>query len=367
MARFKEEYNRRRIYSSVTAAALFGLGYMSFMMALSGSGDDDQGENIVEKDDMSRWTRAMRFTIPGTDYMFQLPWGFGKGAFSAWGAQVAAYNAGVQDLKDTLGNSITIGMDSFIPVPASRIPVSKDPKTTAYAITDTVAPTVTRPVFEWMINTNGLGMEIQNIQASRGGKTPDAFTGRANIPEYYKDTSEWLFKNSDGKVDVSPDILHFFASSYMNGISLLGQNLENASLLTAGDKEFNAKTDTIVLNSFIGTRSDWYSREFNRVEQKIKDTAQILEGFKTIDEYNEYVNRHPSHEGLVKEYQKDVNGSLKDLRTERKNILNNRSLDRKERDELLRQNKLTQQYVKAQFIAKYKMFDESLKTELDKD
>jgi hypothetical protein len=367
MAKFKEEYNRRRIYSSVTAAALFGLGYMSFMMALSGSGDDDQGENIIEKDDMTRWTRAMRFTIPGTDYMFQLPWGFGKGAFSAWGAQVAAYNAGAQSLTDTLGNSITIGMDSFIPLPVSRIPVTKDIKTTGYSIFDTIAPTVTRPVFEWFINTNGLGMEIENLQASRGGKTPDAFIARANIPQYYKDTTEWLFENTDGKVDVSPDIMHFFASSYMNGISLLGQNLENAALLAAGDKEFNAKTDTIILNSFIGTRSDYYSREFNRVEEKIKEKKQILGGFDTLNKYNDYLARHPNDEGLVQEYEQDVNGELKGLRSERKRIANDRTISNVERTQQLKDNKLAQQYVKAQFIAKYKLFDEDLKTALDKD
>jgi hypothetical protein len=367
MAKFKEEYSRRRVYSAITAAALFGMGYMSYMMALSGSGDDDQGENIVEKDDLSRWTRAMRFTIPGTDYMFQLPWGFGKGAFSAWGAQVAAYVNGSQSLTDMLGNSITIGMDSFIPVPASRIPVTKDIRTTGYSLVDTVAPTVTRPVWEWFINTNGLGMEIQNLEASRGGKTPDAFISRANIPQYYKDTTEWLFENTDGKVDVSPDIMHFFASSYMNGISLLGQNLENAALLAAGDKEFNAKTDTIILNSFIGTRSDYYSREFNRVEEKIKEKKQILGGFETLDQYNEYTSRHPYDEGLVQEYEQDVNGELKGLRSERKRIMNDRTISNKERTEQLKDNKITQQYVKAQFIAKYKSFDESLKTSLDKD
>jgi hypothetical protein len=367
MAKFKEEYSRRRVYSAITAAALFGMGYMSFIMALSGSGDDDQGENIVEKDDMSRWVRALRFPIPDSDFMFQLPWGFGKGAFSAWGAQVAGYVSGTQSLSDMLGNSVTVAMDSFIPVPASHIPVTKDIKTTAYSILDTISFTALRPIFEWLVNTNGLGMEIQNLEASRGGKTPDAFISRTNIPQYYKDTTEWLFENTDGRVDVSPDIMYFFASSYMNGITLLGQNLENAALLSAGDKEFNAKTDNIILGSFIGTRSDYYSREFNRVEEKIKEKKQILGGFETLDQYNEYTSRHPYDEGLVQEYEKDVNGELKGLRSERKRIMNDRTISNKERTEQLKDNKITQQYVKAQFIAKYKYFDESLKTSLDKD
>jgi len=367
MAKFKEEYNRRRIYSSVTSAALFGLGYMAFMMALSGSGDDDLGENIIEKDDMSRWTRALRIPIMGTDFMFQLPWGFGKGAFSAWGAQVAAYNAGTQSLSDMLGNSITIGMDSFIPVPVSRIPLTKDVRTTAYSLVDTVAPTVTRPVWEWFINTNGLGMEIQNLQASRGGKTPDAFIARANIPEYYKETSEWLFQNTDGNVNVSPDIMHFFASSYMNGINLLGHNLENGAMLAAGDKEFNAKTDTVVLNSFIGTRSDYYSREFNRVEEKIKEKQEKLEGFDILDERLQYEARHPHDATIVDHYNKDVNKELKKLRSERKDIINDKRLSYTERQDLLKRNKFNQQYLKRNLIADYKYFDEDLKTALDKN
>jgi hypothetical protein len=364
-AKFKEEYNRRRIYSSVTSAAVFGLGYMGFMMALAGAGDDDQGENITEKDDMARWTRALRIPIPGTDYMFQLPWGFGKGAFSAWGAQVAAFNAGTQSFSDMLGNSVTIGMESFIPIPASHIPVSKDIRTTAYAITDTVMPTVLRPVFEWMINMNGLGMEIQRLGSM--GSTPDAFSSRVNIPQYYKDTAEFLFEETGGIVNVSPDLLHFLGSSYINGVSLLGQNLQNASILAAGDKEFNAKTDTFILNSFVGTRADFYSREFNRIEEEIKAKKERLAGFETLDKYNEYTARHPDDVGLIEEYEKDVNGDLKSLRSERKRIMIDRNISDMERTEQLKENKLNQQYIKAQLIARYKSIDESLKTAIDKD
>lgn len=365
MAKFKEEYNRRRIYSSLTSAALAGMGYVSFMMALAGSGDDDQGENIVEKDDMSRWTRAMRIPIPGTDYMFQLPWGFGKGAFSAWGAQFAAYNAGTQSFADMFGNSVTIGMESFIPIPASHIPVSKDVRTTAYSITDTIAPTVLRPVFEWMINMNGLGMEIQRLGSM--GSTPDAFSSRVNVPQYYKETAEFLFKETGGLVNISPDLLQFFSSSYINGISLLGQNLENAALLAAGDKEFNAKTDTFILNSFVGTRADYYSREFNRIEQEIKAKKERLSGFETLDKYNEYVASHPDDVGLIEAYEKDVNTDLKKLRSERKQIMLDKNISEMERTQELKDNKLNQQYIKAQLIAKYKYLDESLKTAADKD
>jgi hypothetical protein len=364
-AKFKEEYNRRRIYSFITSAALFGLGYMSYMMALAGAGDDDQGENITEKDDMARWVRALRIPIPGTDYMFQLPWGFGKGAFSAWGAQFAALNAGTQSFADTFGNSVTIGMESFIPIPASHIPVSKNVRTTAYSITDTIAPTVLRPVFEWMINMNGLGMEIQRLGSL--GSTPDAFSSRVNIPQYYKDTAEFLFEATGGNVNVSPDLLHFFASSYINGISLLGQNLQNASILAAGDKEFNAKTDTFILNSFVGTRADFYSREFNRIEEEIKAKKERLAGFETLDKYNEYTARHPDDVGLIEAYEKDVNTDLKKLRSERKRIMLDKNISEMERTQELKDNKLNQQYIKAQLIAKYKYLDESLKTAIDKD
>ena len=44
-----------------------------------------------------------------------------------------------------------------------------------------------------------------------------------------------------------------------------------------------------------------------------------------------------------------------------------KNISEMERTQELKDNKLNQQYIKAQLIAKYKYLDESLKTAIDKD
>ena len=362
-ATYIKEYTTRRNRSRIISGALVGMGMAAYVMALGASDDDEQGLNEIAHDDMSRWTRAMRFTIPGTDYVFQIPWGFGMGSFGAWGAQMVSYGMGHQSTGDFVGNAVTIGLDSFIPIPVSRIPFAQDPRTTGMAILDTAMPSVLRPYTEYLMNKNGLGQDIVNL--NNKGKTPDAFASRGNVPEVYKEAAEWLFKNSDGDTNVSPNLLYFFATSYANGFALFTQSATNLDMVIGGDKEFSAKADSVFIGSFLSTKSDWYSQEFNRIEQEIKQKEQKIDGFKTMGEYNEYFDRHPNDQLLVDSYNKDTQKQLKKLREQRHEIIGNRDIPTKVRDEMLKENKLYQQYTKADLISKYKYIDEELKTRQD--
>ena len=101
--------------------ALSGLGALVYMMAMAMADDDEMGRDRVATDDINRWTRYARFFIPGFEKPLQLPWGFGLGAFASSGAQMAALASGNASVKDVFNNIIEVGMDSFMPLPQSRI------------------------------------------------------------------------------------------------------------------------------------------------------------------------------------------------------------------------------------------------------
>jgi hypothetical protein len=127
----------------------------------------------------------------------QLPWGFGPGAFASAGAQIAAsIHRHVTSIADAFSNIMTVsGMDSFLPLPVSRIsPIENFP---AWAM-DSVTPSAFRPFFEYVMNLDGLGREIYNNRQTRYG---DAYTGGDSISRsLQRIAARTLFKATDGGV-----------------------------------------------------------------------------------------------------------------------------------------------------------------------
>jgi hypothetical protein len=292
------------------AAGLTGVGFAMYMMALMMSGDDEEGRNRIATDDMARWTRYARFFVPGYENPVQIPWGFGLGAFAAAGAQLASLASDKVKLADVLSNIATIGLDSFMPLPFSRIsPIDNFP---AFAI-DSLMPSMARPFVEYMMNIDGLGREIYNNRQTKYG---DAYTGGDNIPEIYKSVARSLLNATDGAVNVSPNSLYFFANNFLDGWAKLASTGYNASLTLTGQKDFNPKTDALLISSFVGTKSNIDAREFSKAEDYIKGIDQRLRSLRNTDpvKYAEFVEKNPEAAQLVKMYNTRVNGSLRKLR-----------------------------------------------------
>jgi hypothetical protein len=120
ISKFESNFAERQKSARVMSVALIGMGFAVYMMSKMLADDDDLGRNKVSTDDVSRWTKFARFFIPGFEKPLQLPWGFGLGGLAALGAQLAAIGDNNVKLKDTLGNIVTISMDSFLPLPVSK-------------------------------------------------------------------------------------------------------------------------------------------------------------------------------------------------------------------------------------------------------
>ena len=352
----KEEFfanmAKQRRTAMAMLAAIAGTGVAVYMMSLAMAGGDDEGRNKTATDDMDRWTRFARFPIPGTDKIVQIPWGFGLGAFAATGAQIAALLTGNSSFGQAFNNIKDVGMDSFLPLPTSKINMFENPA--AWAM-DSITPSIARPFFEYAMNMDGLGREIYNNRQSRVG---DAYTGGDNIPELYKDAARMLANITNGDIDVSPNTMYFFANNYVDGLSRVIHNSYGIGMVAAGQKEFNPKTDTMVLDSFFGAPSNVDAREFSKVENQIKDRERKLNMFKSDPErYAEYVMEHPMDEAIVDIYNKAVGGQLNALREQANVYRKMPGLTPKERQEYLDPIKAQQNLYKRHLIGIFEAYN----------
>lgn len=337
------------MFTIAAGAALYG-------MAAAVSGEDDEGRNRVTTDDMSRWTRYLRLPVIGDDGFFQIPWGFGVSALMSAGAQFAAVASGASSFKDFAGNMVEIGMDSFLPIPTSRINPFEN--FGAWLI-DSATPSAARPVVEFVLNVDAMGNPIYN---SRAGKYADAFSGSTRPSELHRQITETIFNMTDGEVSVSPDTVAFALNNYADGINHLAENSYNMFLTATGDKEFDAKKDTFILRSFIGRNSNYDARKFAEAEKEIKDLAQRMKTFEdlgTPEQVLRFYRKNPNADILVDIYNKGVNGELKRLQSERKQLMLDKNLTPKERDRYVEDIRVQENYIKKLLVEDFEAYKDN--------
>lgn len=354
LATWEKNYAFEQKSARYMIASLMGLGYLMFNMAKMMAPDDDLGRNKVLTDNMDQWNRTARFHFPFTDKVFQIPWAFGLGAFSASGAQLAGVMAGNGKIEDALRNIFTqIALDSFVPIPISRMKASDNP---AAWVLDSVAPSFARPLLEFVINKNGLGQDIYNDSQRRMG---DAYLGGDHIPKIYKDIAEYLNKKTLGAIDWSPNSIYFLSNSYMDGPAKAFLELPTSVYAVArGEKELSTKTDVPFIGSFVGTTSSVDTREFAEYDKKIKEMAKTLSGFEknnlVVEQYK-YLAKHPLAEVMVETYDKGT-AELNELRNEA-NEIRRLPVDQKTIDNLLKANKFQQSLIQNELVSQFKAYD----------
>ena len=364
-AEYIKNFRRDRRNAQIMVGALMGAGYALYWLSSLAAPDDEWRRNNTKTDNMEQWTRFARFHIPnnvsqslglGKDVVFQIPWGFGLGAFAAAGAQIAGMTIGNASIKEGLGNIVgTILPDSFLPLPMSKIPITDSP---IHWLVDSIAPTVLRPFVEFISNKNGIGQAINSASQRRMG---DAFTGSDRIPEVYKDAAKWWFRKTGGEGfagvpgDISPNTIYFFANSYLDGVAKIGELTYNWANLDKGAKEFNPKNDIPLFGSFFGAKTNVDSREYGKVEEKIKEIDKRLVTMEKDDPtvYAKYISKNPLHPSIVEVYQ-SKQGELNALRQQATEIRNMRGLAPKQRDQILKIITLEQNMLKHQMVMQFK-------------
>jgi hypothetical protein len=352
LAEFKANYAGRQKAARYMTTALMGAGAFAYTMAIMMADEDDLGRNKTMNDDMSQWTRFARFYFPGFENPLQVPWGFGLGAFASAGAQLAGVMTGQQSIGGALGNLATqIMLDSFVPIPVSRMPIGDDP---AAWMVDSLTPSMLRPAVEFVMNKNGLGQDIYNDSNRRMG---DAYLGGDNIPETYKILANKLHRESDGAIDISPNTLYFLANSYIDGPARVVDAIVNASYLIGGSKEFKAKTDLPLVGSFIGAVPNVDSREFKSMEKQIEVMEKKLKSAETDPEaLIRVLNKNPFAEDLIEIYRKGAGGELNRLRQEANEIRRDPVFTPKDKTALLKINMIEQNIVKHSLVEDFKAY-----------
>ena len=356
--KFRKDHAERKKRARVVTGSIAGAGAAMYFMALAMAGKDDEDRNKSATDDMSRWVRYVRLPIPGTDKFFQMPWGFGGGAFASAGAQIAAAASGNQSVGDMVGNLTQVALDSFLPIPVSRMNPIDNPL--AWVV-DSAAPSVARPFIEYVMNTNSMGNSIYNNRQSRFG---DAYTGGNNVPEIYKAASRAMLQGTVGvdqwpfPIDVSPNSLYFFANNYADGVFRVAQTAGDIAYILAGAKDADIKAMVPVISSFIGEKSNYDARQYSKIEAKITDKEKILKELEADpDNYIRYIEAHPMDMAVVATYNK-LKGSMLDPINKIANGTRRRQdMTPRERTDMLKDIEKNQNAIKAAIVGTFRDLD----------
>ena len=344
LASYKQNFETRRQYAKDTVGWLIGVGMVMPIMAAILAGEDEDGRNPSSNDDSSRWTRYARFSI-GDDKVVQLPWGFGIGGFAAMGAQLSFLIDGLLDPTTEnappkiIGNILNIGLDSFLPLPISRINPTEN--FMAWMI-DTIMPSAGRPIVEYALNLNAFGSRIYSQRAAT--RYGDAYSSPSNVPQAYQDLSIYLAENGIlgyrdlGGINIEPSSLYFFASNYLDGMARLAANTYGGAQSLLGNKEFDAKRDLQFFESFLSKYSQVDQRAFARVVKESKDVIERVNLFKDTnpEKYLEYLMANPIALTIEERYNSLIGGDLKEVTSAIKQVKAMQELTPKEKSELLK-------------------------------
>jgi hypothetical protein len=326
----KDRYN-----TLLSSLAMAGLGYVIYMMMAAMAGDDELERNVVATDKKDLWTRSIRiplayFGLGEEDEFFQLPWGLGVGSFSSMGAQIAALQAGHQTPKEFLSNMLQITAQSYSPLqPVQFNPL--DPTEGAKSIPQNIGiavlfppiPSLPRFGLEFLVNVNTLGQQIYRDQSNKYG---DAYVDVERIPELYNDVAKVFERMSDGKIDYSPELYHYFVSNLAMGLGNLLAGAYSLGLTLMGDKEFDPKTDSLIFSGFFARRPSPDAKKYELVKYEIENLERELKKLDSLaatDPYNvrniKFRDEHPDIDGVIDVY-RDSKVQIDKLREESNRI-----------------------------------------------
>jgi hypothetical protein len=133
-------------------------------------------------------------------------------------------------------------------------------------------------------------------------------------------------------------------------------NSYNTALWLSGDKDFNAKTDLMVFDGFVGSKSNFDAKQWQKVEDDLKERQKVVNMLKENKpvQYAEYLAAHPLDQMLVDMYNQDVNGYLRDLRAEANKFRAMEGLSPKDRKMIIDSIVLQQNLEKFRLVQLYK-------------
>jgi hypothetical protein len=169
----------------------------------------------------------------------------------------------------------------------------------------------------------------------------------------YKSAARIFYNESLSSVDVSPNTLYFFANNYFDALSRFLSWGYGTYLTLGGEKEFDAKTDTLFLDAYLKAPSNYDAKQFSKVEEKIKEMEKRFNAFtKSNDEkvLEKYLEKYPDDKIAIDFYNK-FKGQLDKVRGAANVVRKNSQLSVKERNEEVRLLIDEQNRMKSAFVS----------------
>jgi len=361
LSNWRKEYKNLQGNAQIMFGALAAFGYSIYLMSMMMAPEDEWRRNATKSDNMDQWVRYARFHLPKSalkamgmreDTVIQIPWGFGLGAISSVGAQMAGMVHGETSIKKGLSNIVAGSLaDAFFPLPISKMPWSETPGLAAF---DTITPSILRPYFEYLVNTDGVGRAINSTSNRRLG---DAYTGSDRVPQVYKDISDKMFRVSNGDFSWPPNAIHFFANSYIDGLARLGEVAYSLVGVSKEEKLFNPKTDLPLFGSFFGAKGNVDAREYSSIESQIKKMDKTIYTLNKQDPSGaiKYQQEHPFDATLVEMYNKRQ-GELNKLRQKATEIRTDRNMSPAQKEAIIKIAVFEQNIIKHEMVQDFKAY-----------
>jgi hypothetical protein len=376
MAAAMKKIKQQKRNATMTSVLFASMGFMSYMMARMMGGEDDEERNAVAYDNKELWTRNLRIPMSffgfGDDEkdFYQIPWGFGLGALMSSGAQVAAFAAGDQGGRQMMGNIMSIGADTYLPLPVAQFnPFDSTSDRSAaemsvWWLLDSASPTVARPLVEYFVNINGLGQEI--YKANSHNKYGDAYRAVDRVPEVYNDLAQFIEEitakaaGEDNAIDIEPELYHYFLTNYASGLVNGVSSVYGLSAWMMDKKDFEPKRDSILFSGFFGRQPSPDATKFARYERQVMDLQQRitkLQNLKDPIRYADYLVSNPRSLDIVDAY-KAYKTQIDQVRETMNKIRDGKlgEMTPGMRKELIRQEEKRLNRLKGSFVTVYRAY-----------
>ena len=158
-----------------------------------------------------------------------------------------------------------------------------------------------------------------------------------------------MFEATNGAIDMSPGTAYFFANNYVDGVSRALATTYNLTDVVRGQKEFDIRTDTFLLDSYFKAPANYDAIQFSKAENSIKELEKRFKALQGSPGMDTFLEENPMAPGVVAFYNKTVNGALRNLRAQA-NYVRRSDMSQKEKNELLQQITKQQNQIKRAFV-----------------
>jgi hypothetical protein len=169
-------------------------------------------------------------------------------------------------------------MDNFLPIPISRSKLTDDP---VFYFLDSVIPSVAKPLFEYVSNKDTFGYQVTRQRTSTVG---GAYGGTMTTDQLYVNLAQFINENTrfntEGAVQIDPNILKFIANSYLDGFARIVSVLSESGKIT--DLE-SAKNRTLLFKQFFTRQVPIERDRYATMTKKLKNIKMTNKQYEDLD------------------------------------------------------------------------------------